>query len=187
MAKTIIKPGPFIVPMPTVLVGALVDGRPNFMTAAFCGIANFKPPVIGCGLSPTHRTSRGIEQHQQLSINVPSQDQVVITDYCGLVSGDKVDKSTLFETFTGTLPGAPMIASCALTAECRLVQSIPFGVDTLYLAEIVSVHADEAILTDGQVDWHKLRPLLFTFPDAGYWAMGEYLAKAWSVGKQHPQ
>ena len=35
------------------------------------------------------------------------------------------------------------------------------------------------------VDWHKLHPLIFTFPDAGYWRLGEYLAKAWSVGKQH--
>ena len=61
----------------------------------------------------------------------------MVTDFCGLVSGDKVDKSTLFETFTGSLPGAPMIASFPLTAECRLLQSVPLGVDTLYLAEIV--------------------------------------------------
>jgi flavin reductase (DIM6/NTAB) family NADH-FMN oxidoreductase RutF len=185
MAKRIIKPGPYIVPMPTVLVGSLVDGRPNFMTAAFCGIANFKPPVIGCGLSPTHRTCRGIEEHGAFSINLPDADQVVVTDYCGLVSGDKVDKGTLFETFTGELAAAPMIASFPLTAECRLIQSVPFGVDTLYLAEIVTVHAEEAVLTGENVDWHKLHPLIFTFPDSGYWRMGEYVAKAWSVGKQH--
>jgi flavin reductase (DIM6/NTAB) family NADH-FMN oxidoreductase RutF len=187
VAKRTIKPGPYIVPMPTVLVGSLVEGRPNFMTAAFCGIANYQPAVIGCGLSPTHRTCRGIEEHGAFSVNVPSRDQVVITDYCGLVSGDKVDKSTLFETFTGSLPGAPMIASFPLTAECRLLQSVPFGGDTLYLAEIVAVHAEEGILTNDQLDWHKLQPLLFTFPDAGYWAKGEYVAKAWSVGKQHPR
>jgi flavin reductase (DIM6/NTAB) family NADH-FMN oxidoreductase RutF len=185
MARKTIKPGPYIVPMPTVLVGSVVDGRANFMTAAFCGIANFQPPVIACGLSPTHRTCRGIEELGVFSVNVPSEDQVVITDYCGVVSGDKVDKSAVFETFTGSLDGAPMIAGCPLTAECRLLQKVPFEVDTLYIAEIVAVHADDSVLTDDKVDWNKLRPLIFTFPDGAYWRMGEYLAKAWSVGKKH--
>jgi flavin reductase (DIM6/NTAB) family NADH-FMN oxidoreductase RutF len=185
MAKTTIKPGPYIVPMPAVLVGSVVEGKPNFMTAAFCGIMNIKPPVIACGLSPTHRTSRGIEERGAFSVNVPSQDQVVVTDYCGIFSGEEVDKSTLFETFTGELAGAPMIASCPLTAECRLFESVPFKVDTLYLAEIVAVHAEEEVLTDGKLDWGKVRPLIFTFPDSAYWSLGEQLARAWSAGKQY--
>jgi len=61
---------------------------------------------------------------------------------------------------------------------------VPLGVDTLYLGEIVAVHAEESVLTGGKVDWHKLRPRLFTFPDPAYWAMGEYVGKAWSIGKQ---
>lgn len=183
MAKTTIEPGPFLVPMPTVLVGSIVDGRPNFLTAAFCSILNIRPPMIGCGLSPTHRTCRGIEEQGEFSVNIPSEDQVVMTDYCGIVSGDAVDKSTVFETFAGTLRGAPMIAKCPLTAECRLVQSVPLGVDTVYLAEIVAVHAEDRVLTNGQVDWSKVHPLIFTFPDAGYWKLGEYVAKAWSVGR----
>lgn len=187
MAKRSVKPGPYIVPMPAVVVGSVVEGRPNFMTAAFCGIANYAPPVIACGLSPSHRTCRGIETHRQLSINVPSEEQVVATDYCGIVSGDEVDKSALFDTFTGTLPAAPMIAAFPLTAECRLLQTLPLGADTLYVAEIVSVHAEEEILSGEQVDWRKLRPLLFTFPDPAYWRLGEYVAKAWSVGRQHPK
>ena len=45
MVKKKIKPGPFLVPMPVVLVGSVVDGKPNFMTAAFSTIVNFNPPV----------------------------------------------------------------------------------------------------------------------------------------------
>lgn len=185
MARKSITPGPYIVPMPAILVGSLVEDRPNFMTAAFCGIANFQPPMIACGLSPAHRTCRGIEEHRQLSINVPSQDQVVVTDYCGLVSGDKVDKGALFETFIGALDAAPMISAFPLTAECRLVKSVPLGVDTLYIAEIVGVHAEEEVLTDGEVDWSKVRPLLFTFPAPSYWRLGDFAGRAWSIGKQH--
>jgi flavin reductase (DIM6/NTAB) family NADH-FMN oxidoreductase RutF len=185
MSKKTIEPGPFLVPMPTVLVGSVVEGRANFMAAAFCAVVDFRPPKLACGLSPKHRTCRGIVEHGAFSISVPSVEQVEVTDYCGLVSGDKVDKSALFDTFTGTL-GVPMISDCPLTAECRLLNSIPLDVDTLYLGEIVSVHAEERVLTDGKVDWGKLQPLIFSFPGGHYWRLGEHVAKAWDIGKGYP-
>lgn len=183
MAKQILKPGPYVVPMPIVLVGALADGKPNFMTAAFCGIASFQPPAVALGLSPSHLTCRGIEEHGQLSVNVPSEDQAVVTDWCGLVSGKDVDKSGVFETYTGALEKAPLIASVRLAVGCRLLHTLPLGVDTLYVAEIVDVHADEEVLDRGEVDWAKVRPLLFTFPQPTYWRLGEPTGRAWSIGK----
>lgn len=183
MAKVTLDPGPFVVPMPAVLVGSVVEGKPNFMTAAFVGIVNFRPPTVIAGLSPKHRTSRGIEETGLLSLNVPSASMVEATDYCGLYSGDKVDKSGLFEVFYGELGRAPMIAECPLTAECRLVQTLPFEVDTGYVAEVVRVHADESVLVDGEPDWARIAPLVFTFPDKSYWRLGEHVARAWKVGK----
>jgi hypothetical protein len=35
----------------------------------------------------------------------------------------------------------------------------------------------------GAPDWRKIAPLIFTFPDKGYWTLGERVAQAWSVGK----
>lgn len=35
--KIRLEPGPFVIPMPTILVGSVVDGKPNFLTAAFAG------------------------------------------------------------------------------------------------------------------------------------------------------
>lgn len=183
MAKRILKPGPYVVPMPVVLVGAIVDGKPNFMTAAFCGIANFQPPAVTLGLSPSHRTSRGIEEHGEFSVNVPSEDQAVVTDWCGLVSGKDVDKSDVFETYTGALEKAPLVAGVPLAFGCRLLHTLPLGVDTLYVAEVVDVHADEAVLDRDEVDWAKVRPLLFTFPQPTYWRLGEPAGRAWSIGK----
>ena len=49
--------------------------------------------------------------------------------------------------------------------------------------EIVDVHADEAVLDRGEVDWAKVRPLLFTFPQPTYWRLGEPAGRAWSMGK----
>jgi flavin reductase (DIM6/NTAB) family NADH-FMN oxidoreductase RutF len=46
MSKTKLGPQTLLYPMPAVLVGSVVDGKANFMTAAWCGIACMKPPAI---------------------------------------------------------------------------------------------------------------------------------------------
>jgi len=56
-------------------------------------------------------------------------------------------------------------------------------VDTVYFGEVVSVHVDEAALKDGTPDWSCIAPLLFTFPDKGYWMLGDHVAGGWSIGK----
>jgi len=165
MKKIRLEPGPFVLPMPTVLIGATVNKVPNFMPVAFIGIVNFKPVVVACGLSPTHHTSSGISSNGTFSINLPGADLVEATDWCGLHSGKRMDKSKVFETFAGDLENAPMIKACRLTAECRLVKTVEFPVDTVYFGEVVSVHVDEAALKDGTPDWSRIAPLFFTFPD----------------------
>lgn len=182
MTKIRLDPGPFVVPMPTVLVGAEVEGRANFMPAAFVGIANYKPAIVACGLNPDHHTCAGIEANGCFSLNLPPPELVEATDWCGLHSGKRVDKSGVFETFTGELEAAPMIQACHLTIELKVVQQLAFAVDKVYFGEVVAVHADEAVVEDGQPVWPQVSPLIFTFPDKGYWQLGAYVAKAWSVG-----
>lgn len=180
-----LSPGPFLIPMPTVLVGSMVEGKPNFLTAAFCGLVNYKPATIACGLSPNHYTSQGIESCHEFSVNIPSAKDVAITDYCGIHSGKKVNKSKLFKTFLGELPGAPMIQSFPLCAQCRVIQTLALAMDTIYVGEIMHVYAKTSFCKGGKPDWRKIDPLLFTFPDASYWRLGEVVAKAWDVGKKY--
>lgn len=180
-----LDPGPFIIPMPVVIIGADINGKPNFMTAAFVGIVNFKPPMVACGINPTHRTSDGIVANKAFSICVPTSDMVEAVDWCGIASGHKQDKSAVFQVFRGELAGAPMIEQCALCAECRLVQTTPHGLDTTYVAEIVSVYAKDKHITNDKFDWSKVSPLLFTFPDSRYWKLGSRIAKAWQIGKDY--
>ena len=185
MSKVRLDPGPFVLPMPTALIGATVDGKPNFMTAAFVGIANYKPPIVACGLSPTHYTCAGIEAHGEFSLCLPGPDLVEATDWCGIQSGRRTDKSGVFQTFSGELANAPMVEACRLTAECRVVKTVEFEVDTVYFGEVVAVFLDGDCVADGNPDWAKIAPLIFTFPDKGYWQLGAHLAEAWNVGKNY--
>ena len=92
MSKIPLGPRPLLYPMPTVLVGSNVDGKPNFMAVAWCGIVNGRPPMISVALQHPRHTLKGVRQNNTFSVNVPSVDLVKETDYCGIITGTKTDK-----------------------------------------------------------------------------------------------
>lgn len=172
-------------PTPTVLVGAIVDGKPNLITIAHIGIVNHaKPHLISISMGKVHYTNAGIKEHREFSINIPSESLVVETDYVGIVSGKKVDKSKLFELFYGRLQKAPLIKACPVCMECRLYDIYDTPTHDLFIGEIVETHAEESVLTNGKIDVSKLRPLLFDMNTVKYWSLGKAVADCWNVGKQ---
>lgn len=184
MEKIEIGAKTFLYPMPTTLVGANVGGKPNYLTIAYCGIMDHHPPLISVALGKTHYTNMGIKENGTFSVNIPSAEMVKITDYCGLVSGHKADKSGLFETFYGKLKTAPMIKECPLNLECKVVRSLEFVIDQAFIGEIVAAYSEERYLTDGLPDIKKMEPILFSMHDNNYWRIGEHLARAWNIGKE---
>src|SRR5512137_264508 len=88
-------------PLPTVLVGANVGGKPNYVTIAHVGIMD--PGSVSLGMNKAHYTNAGIKKNGTFSVNIPDESLVVKADYCGLVSGKKADKGALFKTFYGKL------------------------------------------------------------------------------------
>jgi flavin reductase (DIM6/NTAB) family NADH-FMN oxidoreductase RutF len=171
-------------PMPVTLVGADVNGKPNFLTVAFCGIMNPHPPMIYAALNKAHHTNSGIRENRTFSVNIPSADMVSITDYCGIFSGRDVDKSGIFDVFYGELGNAPMIAECPISMECRLHRIIEFEMDEVFIGEIVQSYVDPECLTDGLPDIKKMSPMTFSMRDNNYWRLGEGLGRAWSIGKE---
>ena len=69
---------------PIALVGAIVDGKPNFLPVGFVTGVNMEPPVVCISLNKHHHTFRGILEHGTFSINIPRTGQVVATDWCGM-------------------------------------------------------------------------------------------------------
>jgi len=174
----------FWYPMPITLVGANVNGKPNYLTIAFCGMVNLRPPAISVALNKAHYTNSGIRENKTFSVNIPSAEMAKITDYCGLVSGSKVDKSKLFETFYGKLKTAPMIRECPLNLECKLVQTLEFSVDEVFVGEIIAAYAEERYLTNGLPDIKKINPIVFSMHDNNYWKVGDLVGRAWNIGKK---
>jgi flavin reductase (DIM6/NTAB) family NADH-FMN oxidoreductase RutF len=187
MKKITLGPMTLLYPKPALLIGANVNGRPNFMTAAWGGIANLKPPMLSVAIRRERYTYKGIEENQVFSVNIPSEDLVAETDYCGLVSGAKNDKVAKcgFNVFYAKLKTAPLIEQCPINLECRLVQRVEFKTHVLCIGQIEEVHINENCLADGKPDVEKVRPLVFTtgIEDA-YYGLGRRLASGYHVGKK---
>ena len=172
-------------PTPTTIVGAMVDGKPNFLTIAHIGIVNHaKPYLISVSLGKVHYTNAGIKENKAFSVNIPSEELVAETDYVGIVSGKKTDKSGVFEIFHGELDNAPMIKGCPLNMECRLYDIYDTPTHDLFIGEIVETYADESVLSEGKVDITRVKPLLFDMGSIKYWSLGDAVANCWSIGKK---
>jgi flavin reductase (DIM6/NTAB) family NADH-FMN oxidoreductase RutF len=172
-------------PSLTTIVGAVVEGRPNFLAVAHVGIMNHgQPQYITVGINKRHYSNQGIRAHGEFSVNIPGEDLMVETDYVGIVSGRNTDKSALFDIFYGELRHAPLIRSCPVCMECRLERVVDFPTHEIFVGEIVATHAEEAVLLEnGSVDIAKVRPLLFDMASTKYWGLGDELGLCWNAGK----
>lgn len=172
-----------ICPMPVTLVGSIVNGHPNFMAVGWIARVNMSPPLVSLGLNHGSATRSAILENKEFSVNFPSSKMVRETDYCGLTSGKKTDKSNIFTVFYGNSHQAPMISECPLSLECTLIESHDYASHTCIIGEIIGSYIDESCLTDGKPDQIKIDPLLLTMPDNTYWRIGEKVGKAWHEGK----
>ena len=167
---------------PTIVIGANIDGKPDFTTVAWTGVAASVPPSITIALQHHRYSLKGVRQNMSFSVNIPSAAQVKETDYCGLASGARVDKSADcgFSVFYGKLKSAPFIEQCPINHGCEVIQILNLGSHELIVGRIVDTHLSEECLTNGRLDPAKVDPFLFA--GMGYYRIGEYLGDAFRCG-----
>ena len=146
-------------PFPTMLVGATINGKSNYATVGAGGCACLAP-VLCVSLKDTHLTTKGIMETGYFSVNIPSVELLKKTDYCGLVSGKDIDKSTLFSQFFDENDEAPMIEECPLNFLCKVCDKKEIQGFTMFFGEIVAAYVDENCLTDGKPDPVKIDPII---------------------------
>lgn len=186
MSKIQLSPRPLICVTPTVLVGAMIDGKPNFMAVAWCCVANSTPPMVSVAIRPARYTLKGIRETMEFSVNVPSTKLVREADYCGIVSGSKIDKVSVckFKVFYGKLKNAPLIKQCPVNLSCKVEHILELGSHHLFIGSVEETQISENCLTDGKPDIRKIKPFVFaaTAPSE-YFAFGKSLGRAFAVGQ----
>jgi len=184
MKKTKVELMPLLFPHSVVLVGADVDGQPDFVTVAWVTVACGTPPWIAIALNHVRHSLKGIKQNMAFSVNIPGKAMVKETDYCGMATGARTDKAQdcNFNVFYGEVASAPFIEQCPVNIGCNAEHIIKLGSHYLIAGLVKEVLASDECLTEGKPDISKVKP--FVFVPGKYYAIGEAFAKAFSVGKE---
>lgn len=173
---------PILYPQPVFIIGSYDEnGTPNAMNAAWGGISEANE--ISMCLSAEHKTVKNILVKKAFTVSMATADTVVPCDFVGIVSGndvaDKLNKAG-FHTTKSAFVDAPLIEELPLAVECKLIS---YDAETCRMVgEIVNVCADERILTDGNIDPSKLRPITYDGMNHAYYVLGEKVGDAFKDG-----
>jgi flavin reductase (DIM6/NTAB) family NADH-FMN oxidoreductase RutF len=181
-AKTILYPTPVLV------VGTYdKEGRPNVMTAAWGGIACSVPPCVAVSLRKATYSYSSIVEQKEFTINLPSEDYVREADYFGMISGRDEDKfaATGLTPVKGDLVNAPYVKEFPFIVECTLLYTFELGLHTQFVGEIMDVKVDESLLGEDKLPAiEMIKPVLFAPENRAYHGVGEYLGKAFFIGRE---
>ncbi len=174
-------------PTPVTVVGAVIEGRVNWLPVAHVGVVEHHTLLIS--VDKAHELSnQGIQANKTVSVNLVDQKMLKAADYCGIVKGAKVDKSNVFTHHFGTLEGAPIIDEAPLAMECEVLDMVEVGAFNNYILKPVNTYVQEEFLNEkGKVDYEKMSPVLFEFQNAQYLSTGSVIGKCWSIGKDYVQ
>lgn len=187
MKKTKIDLMPLLFPHSVVLVGADVDGQPDFATVAWATVACGTPPFIAIALNKTRHSLKGVKQNMAFSVNIPARAMVKETDYCGLVTGARTDKGRdcNFTVSYGEVAGAPYIEQCPVNIGCNAEHIVKLGSHYLIAGAVKEILVAEDCMTEGKPDAAKIDPLVvMTTPALTYHAVGESMGAAFRIGKE---
>lgn len=91
----------------------------------------------------------------------------------GVISGNKEDKSEVFEYTIGE-NGAPLINDAKISVECEVDGNYELEGFDNFVCKILATYADESVLNEqGKIDYHVFKPILFEFPTYEYFKVGE--------------
>ena len=174
----------FVYPVPTVILGSTINGKANFSTIGNCGIISMHPATVYVSTDIHHYTNIGIKETNMFSVNFPSQDSIIKTDYCGLVSGRNKDKSQVFQVFYGESIYAPMIEECPVCLECNVINHQTINGMDVFIGEVIQSYIDEKCLVNGIPDAELIDPIIYTMKGK-YRKIGEETGIPFSDGRKY--
>lgn len=172
---------PYLYPMPVLIVGTYDEnGVPNAMNAAWGSITEDDEITISMS---DHKTTENLTKTGAFTVSIGTEDSVVSCDYVGVETAYKVPDKFAKAGFHATKSeyvNAPLIDELPMALECK-VKSYKDGI---LVGEIVNVNADESVLTDGQVDPVKLKPITYDPVNRTYIGLGKKVGNAFMDGLQ---
>lgn len=169
-------------PMPVTVVGTEIDGKVNWINIAHVGVIGMDSMMLSMG--KVHYSNIGIRKNKTVSISLITADMIPAADYVGLVSGENIDKSSVFDYFKEELNGAPLIKNAPITMECEVVDIFETKTHEQFIVKPVNTYVQDQYLDEnGKIDFVKVSPVLFEMQKRRYLSTGQALADCWNIGK----
>lgn len=151
--KITFKPGTMLNPVPAVMVSCgSSEEEHNIITAAWTGIINSQPPMTYVSIRPSRHSHGIIQKNGEFVINLTTEELARKTDWCGVKSGRDENKFEAMELTKMACDhlACPMIAEAPVNLECRVVEVKSYGSHDMFIAEILGVHVDAALMDEQQ-------------------------------------
>ena len=122
------------------VVTASHNGERHGMTVSSFTSVSLEPPLIIISLHTESRTHRLVHAANAFAVSILSADQHDISDrFAG--RADDGDRFTGLDTET-LVTGAPALRGALARLDCRVIQVVSAGMNTIFLAEVAAVRGD---------------------------------------------
>lgn len=176
MGRKIWKTGTFEYPLPAVMVSCGTMEKSNIITVAWTGILNTNPAMVYISIRPIRYSYNLIKESGEFVINLTNKQLAYATDWCGVRSGEKFDKFKEMKLHKekAQFVKAPLIKESPVSIECKVKDIIKLGSHDMFVAEVLSIDADEKYIDEkGAFDISKCD--LIAYANGGYYPLGKRL------------
>lgn len=170
-----LKRDPFkalVVPRPIGWISTLgASGQANLAPFSFFNAVASDPPVVIFSAGGPHLeggpkdTPRNAEATGEFVCNLATWDLREAVNRTSSEVGREVDEFALagLTAIASRLVKPPRVKESPVHLECRYLQTVVLpsrGHDSFVVfGEVVGIHIDDSILTDGLIDWQKFKPI----------------------------
>jgi flavin reductase (DIM6/NTAB) family NADH-FMN oxidoreductase RutF len=178
MGRNIWKAGTFEYPLPAVMVTCGDMQNSNIITVAWTGILNTNPAMVYISVRPTRYSYKLIKENNEFVINLTNKKLTYATDWCGVRTGAKYDKFKEMNLHKekAQFVRCPLIKESPVAIECEVKDIVPLGSHDMFVAEVLSIDADEKYIDEnGAFDISKCE--LIAYANGGYYPLGKKIGK----------
>ena len=178
MGRNIWKAGTFEYPLPAVMVTCGDMQNSNIITVAWTGILNTNPAMVYISVRPTRYSYKLIKENNEFVINLTNKKLTYATDWCGVRTGAQYDKFKEMNLHKekAQFVRCPLIKESPVAIECKVKDIVPLGSHDMFVAEVLSIDADEKYIDEnGAFDISKCE--LIAHANGGYYPLGKKIGK----------
>ncbi|MGH2521244.1 MAG: flavin reductase family protein [Anaerolineales bacterium] len=109
------------------------------MTVNWINQCSFDPPMLMLAVESDSHSRQVIEASGAFAVNIYETDQRELAGKLGMTTAKHPEKVEGLTWNSGPATGSPLLDSALGWVECKVVNTLPAGDHTLFLAEVVEV------------------------------------------------